>query len=307
MRTARLSTRSLLLAVLGVLTGCATPDRAPIRIGAWNIEWLGSPNRRSGPARGHAQTPEALADYILAANVDILGLEEVSRNAEDGSWTNDTLKQAFEIVERENGGDWRQRLYPSRSGRNQLCGIAWNAARVDALGEARKICAPDERSTQSKIVWSRPPHGQMFSAGHGLNDFVVVTVHMKSNYGGDFSAHRAREGETLVESLPRVFADPDVVIIGDFNCGSHEEPAIQAIAGAGFVDLNADDTATNWHYGPLDRAFVPADQPEFADHFFEVLSNSFFDARGVTAEAFKVTHSDHWMVITQVEVGDDDD
>jgi hypothetical protein len=302
-----------------LLTGCEAPQKRPpmgpltaaqyepIRVGAWNIEWLGMPERRSGVAKGQLQTPEALAEYILAADIDILGLEEIKIDAADGSDTSAALRQAFAVVEQSGGGQWQHRLFATNYGRDQCTGIAWDAARVTPLDEPRIVTNPSQTSTEGRQLWSRPPRGLMFSAGAGLTDFVVVVIHMKSDYGGDFSQHRGEEAKRLVRDLPSAFDDPDVVIIGDANCDTHDEPAVVAITGAGFVDLNAQDVETHWRYGALDRAFVPADQPEFARQCFEVLSDSFFRAHDLTVEDFKVHYSDHFMVITEVDVMQDDD
>jgi hypothetical protein len=309
----------VLAAVLLLAAGCAAPQKAtpagpaiavrhePIRVGAWNIEWLGTPQRRSGPAKDRLQTPEALAEYILAADVDVLGLEETKIDAEDGTDTNRVLQQALAIVEEQRGGHWQHRLFPASYGRDQCTGIAWDAARVTPLDDPRVATNPNQTSAQGKPLWSRPPRGLVFSAGRGLTDFVVVVIHMKSDYGGDFAAHRSEEAQHLVRDLPDVFDDPDVMIIGDTNCGSHDEPAIVTLTAAGFVDLNAQDVETHWRYGALDRVFVPADQPEFARQCFEVLSGSFFGARDLTVEDFKVRYSDHFMVISEVDVMPDDD
>lgn len=282
-------------------------QRLAIRVGAWNIEWLGTPASRSGPAKRHAQNAEDLAEYILAADVAILGVAEVARNADDGTWTNVTLSAAFRLVEKQTGGRWKHRLFPAHTGRNQLCGIAWDASRVTPIGEARAVSMPDERSAQNKPIWSRPPYGMMFSAGDALTDFVVIMIHMKSNYGGSFGPHRGEEAAALVRDLPSAFTDPDVLIIGDANCAAHDEPAIRNLESAGFVDLNAGDIDTHWRYGPLDRAFVPADQPEFAGRVFDVLDESFRGPRGLSETDFKTRYSDHYMIITEVTVMPDDD
>lgn len=309
----------VLLVTLVLLAKCTSPRKhatpitptvprhESIRVGAWNIEWLGTPERRSGPAKSQARTPDNLAEYILAADVDILGLEEIRIDAEDGSDTNALLTGALAIVAEERGGHWQHRLFPTHYGGDQCCGIAWDAARVTPIDEPRVVTDPDERSSQGKMLWSRPPRGLMFSAGEGQTDFVVVVIHMKADYQGDFSRHRGEEAQHLVADLPDVFADPDVLIIGDANCGTHEEPAVTTITAAGFVDLNAHDVATHWRYGALDRAFVPADQPEFARQCFEVLSESFFTTHQQTANLFKINYSDHFMVITEIDVMPDDD
>lgn len=285
----------------------ATGKHPALRVGAWNIEWLGSPQRRSGPARDQPRTPEALAEYILAADVDILGLEEIRIDAPDGSDRNALISAALRLVEQQRGGRWEHRLFPARGRREQCCGVAWDTTRVRPVGQPRIITAPQQQSVQGRTLWSRPPRGWLFTAGEGLTDFVLIVIHMKSNYGGDFARHRAQEAETLLAELPLAFSDPDVLIIGDANCSSHAEPAVVALTAGGFVDLNADDRQTHWRYGPLDRAFVPAEQPEFARRYFEVLSDSFLGARKLTVRDFKVRYSDHFLIVTEIDVGADDD
>jgi hypothetical protein len=314
--------RSLLLAgtlAISLVAGCTAPPKQaaprpaetaalePLRVGAWNIEWLGTPQRRSGPARNHLQTPEALAEYILAADVDLLGLEEIKIDAADGSDTNSVLTAALEIVEEERGGRWRQRLFRTSYGRDQCCGIAWDETRVTLTAERLAIRGPAKTSTQGKMLWSRPPRALLFSAGAGLTDFVVIVIHMKADYRGDYAQHRAEEARRLVRDVPQAFSDPDVVILGDANCESHAEPAVARIVAAGFVDLNRHDANTHWRYGALDRVFVPADQPEFARQCFEVLSDGFIVDHDLTATEFKTNYSDHFMVITEIDVLADDD
>ncbi len=279
----------------------------PLRIGAWNIEWLGQPENRSGPARGYQQTPEDLADYILAARVDVLGLAEIEQDDPAGGMTNSILGAALERVGAQSGGSWQHRLFPARSGRNQLCGIAWDRTRVVAVGEPVLIPTPQRDSSQGRPLWSRPAWGQVFSCGPGLTDFVVVMVHMKSDYGGDFAEHRGEEAYWLLAGLPRAIHDPDILIVGDLNCNDNEEPAIRRLVAGGFVDLNAADQPTHWRYGPLDRVLVPTGQPEFAEAGFEVLAGPYLEARGLSAEDFKVRFSDHFLVVTEIPVQADDD
>jgi hypothetical protein len=279
----------------------------PLRIGAWNIEWLGEPQNRSGPARNHQQSPEDLADYILAAGVDVLGLAEIRQDDPAGGMTSSILTAALERVGAQTTGSWRHRLFPARSGRNQLCGVAWDTTRVVAVGDPVLVPTPQQHSSQGKPLWSRPAYGQAFSAGPDLTDFVVVVVHLKSDFGGDFAEHRGEEAHWLLAGLPQAVRDPDILIIGDLNCDRHDEPAIRTLVAGGFVDLNAADQATHWRFGPLDRALVPADQPEFAAGPLEVFSTPYLESRGLSAEEFKVRFSDHYLVVTELRVLPDDD
>ncbi|MGE0479385.1 MAG: hypothetical protein AB7Q17_02825 [Phycisphaerae bacterium] len=292
------------------------PDRASaapiatapvVRVGAWNIEWLGVPENRSGPARNKAQKAEDLADYILASEVSILGLAEIAISNPGAGDTNDVLTAAFEIIGRKTGQQWTHELYPARSGRNQLIGLAWDAKRIAAVGDAKPATMPGDPGPGGEPLWSRPPYGRMFSAGRGLTDFVVIMIHMKSNYDGDHSEHRAAEARTLVRDLSGAFADPDVIIIGDSNTPRHTQPAISTIESAGWVDLNARDEATFWTGGALDRVFLPKTQPEFAARVFHVLRDDYLKSVNLTPREFKIRYSDHYMVITSVAVAADDD
>src|SRR3954471_14687038 len=83
-----------------------------IRIGAWNIEWLGSPSNRHGDGHNVPQSPEDLADYIIASGVDILGLEECNDNDGDKvSRTNTTITKALEVIKQKTGNTWTHRLF----------------------------------------------------------------------------------------------------------------------------------------------------------------------------------------------------
>lgn len=284
-----------------------TSGVSEIRIGAWNIEWLGTPGSRSGPAKNIAQKSESLAEYIEAAKVDVLALSEIATTVDGPPPTNDTLTAAFAEIDKRTGSHWRHQLLPARSGRNQNTGIAWNERAVTAVGKPVLLTPDKEESGQSKPLWSRPAYGQMFTMGAGKTDFVVIPIHMKSDYGGKFDAHRADEARELMEELPRRVTDGDVIIIGDSNADTHDEPAIGVFAGAGFTDLNSRDISTHTRYGALDRVFVPANQPELKGRFFEVMSDEFRSKHGLSIDEFKRNYSDHFMIVTTIAIGSDDD
>ena len=110
----------------------------------------------------------------------------------------------------------------------------------------------------------------------------------------------------LLDDLTNKFSDRDFVIIGDMNALSHSEEAVKVFVKAGFRDLNQEDLVTyiNKKYAnsPLDRAFVPAKQPEFSDSKMEV-----FKAKNMSPEEFRQKLSDHYMIRFSVKVIDDDD
>jgi len=306
-----------IMVVVFTLAGCATSSPHPeaestrsLRIGAWNIEWLDQPNRRSGPAKGVQQDAEDLADYIKASRVRVLALEEIKANAVDGSDASVTIAATLGLLNAEPGADWRQVVF--RSPRNQNVAVAWDAGVVTLLNSPEGYVVPIEpiTSAQGRTVWSRPPRALFFSAGEGLTDFVIIPIHMKSNYGGDFSVHRAAEAGVLVAALPAVeseFADQDVFIIGDTNSPNHDDESIRVFEDAGLVDLNSADVNTYWRGKALDRILVPGDQPEFASPGFEVFFDEYAGPREIDLTEFKTRWSDHQMVIFTLDVQADDD
>src|SRR5262245_16453188 len=58
-----------------------------VRLGTWNIEWLGNSGKREKPA----QDPDDLAKYIRASKVDLLGLNEITHDVEGDEPRNKTL------------------------------------------------------------------------------------------------------------------------------------------------------------------------------------------------------------------------
>lgn len=295
--------RKLLLALL-----LATAAQAEeIRIGAWNIEWLGRPDMRSGPSANVNQTPDDVSAYIEASGVDVLSLEEICVEADH---QNSTLRTALARLSQRTGNRWKHVLFPKKGGEaTQWTGLAWNTARVQAVGEPFKLPVRNV-SSDGFNLWKRHPQGMQFSAGPGKTDFVLVPLHLKSNRrddpGDNPAKQRGQECQALVEILPLVrqhFSDQDVVLLGDTNVMNSAEPAIRSLVTAGQRNLNATDLPTTWKGpDPFDRIFPPVRQPEFAHSQLRI-----FKPAGFSPTQFKVRLSDHYMVTIQVRVGSDDD
>ncbi len=294
---------------------------ATLRIGTWNIEWLGKPEDRSGPAKGVAQKPEDLADLIAQSGVSVLAVEEVVSRERGLPIRSRELEATMDLLEKQRAGHWHYVLFPGRNDGDQLTGVMWNQDAVTALNTADnpwnqtsdkpyELPIPKGRGPTGSSLWNRPPHAMKFSGGTGKSDFVVVIVHMKADYNGDFAAHREKEAESLVDALPavrRAFHDQDIVILGDSNCTGDHEPAIIDLEKAGFYDTNSAHAKTHWRGGTMDRIMTPSGQPEFARHNFEVFSETYMKKRGLSPKEYKTKFSDHYMVVTTIDIGDDDD
>lgn len=317
--------------VTGVLHGADPAPPRDVRIGAWNIEWLGKADERSGPARGVAQSAADIADYIVFADVSILGLCEIVPEREGTRLRNRVLEEALALVEKRTGERWEYALFPGHPQSEQMIGAAWSTAdatAMDAEGNvwdqredrAWRVPLPrSERGPTGSPLWARTPHAMRFVLGKGVTDIVLVTVHMKADYNGDFAAHRAREAAVLADAWPTIAAEfagskgpeRDIVIAGDTNCVQAVEPALAEFARVGLVDLatrgGSTPPATHWRDGSMDRVLVPRDQPEFGGSRFEVVSERYLRERGMDNREFKRRLSDHFMVVTTLQTRDDDD
>lgn len=288
---------------------CVEVSAQDVRIGAWNIEWLGVPGNRGNIGRNVAQQPADLADYIIASGVVVLGLEEVSDNGTTPN-TNKSLAAALDIVRQRTGQSWRHVLFPKSSGRDQHIGVAWNATRVSMVGSPAKIAVP--ATVQGAHIWDREPYAVKFSFGNGKTDIVVIVLHMKANTGGKSTPQRKREleAQTLVAALPALRSalhDQDIVLIGDTNILEFSERADRIYRDAGFRDLNSADMPTHMDGGAFDRAFVPS-QREFDNVVTEVIfDTAYLSSKNLSRNTFRKRFSDHFMAITRVTVMADDD
>ncbi len=286
-----------------------------VRIGAWNIEWLGQPDKRYGKSQGSIQTAQDLADYIIAARIEALALEEICPTnlndpqaydpETDGPLDNETLRSALEIVSKRTKSEWTFRLFPSTGttrSTNQLTGIAWNTTKLTVLGDSWPVINFEKNQTWT---WYRPPWATAFSTGEGMTDLIIIPIHMKASK--ESSPRRAREAEDLVQALSEFEGDPDIMIIGDSNVHKPDEEALAIYKAAGFIDLNRRGQSTHVGEVPLDRVFIPHDQPEFSKKFFHVFSKPYMARRRLKPTDFAIRYSDHYMVITTVQAGEDDD
>ncbi|MFI4874495.1 MAG: lamin tail domain-containing protein [Blastopirellula sp. JB062] len=283
---------------------CAPASADVIQVGSWNIEWLGKPEKRKNPPQLSAD----IAAEIAASGVDVLALQEICNNFSTHERIgNKTLDDVCAILNRRSGNQWKYELFPKRDpyATEQLTGVAWNESRVRRVGDAMRI-KPIDLPNDDFVTWDRQPYAAKFSSGEGKTDFVVIPIHMKSNYGDSVSRmrkHRAAEAKALIEQLPnvrRTFGDDDLIIIGDTNALSADEEGLQALVKAGFRDLNSADRSTHVKDDPFDRAFVPQNQPEFANAR-EVVHY------GRNGRDYRKKLSDHYLISFQILAGKDDD
>ncbi len=322
--------------VCGIVVMASWPTSAQdagnqLRIGALNIEWLGRPSSRGGPAKNLAQDPKDLAAFFKASGVSILALEEIEDD--DGvaeTYTNKTLDATCKVLNEGGKANWKYRLFAKHpEGEHltwQLVGLAWNESVVSAVKTADgqesyrlklEVPAGVKVGAPGKPPFERWATAMKFSAGKDKTDVVVIPVHFKSNKpaftGQDTAAQREVEAKMLLTALPDVkkkFSEDDIIIIGDSNYLNKNESAEVALIAAGFVDLNSADQITfisEVYKNPFDRAFVPNPQgnpkaKEFKNSKLDVFHHPTFN----DAE-YRKKISDHRMIRITVDVMADDD
>lgn len=291
----------LLCICYGQLLSVPSPADDYIKVGAWNIQNLGD--------RTLGQFPAALAEHILVADLDVLALEEIwDTDGDAGKITNGKLDDTFQRVNEDAGHDWTYVLFPKRDPEElrQHVGVAWNRQRVQLVGEPLKIAVEYANAETFK----RTPYAVKFQVRAGASDFVLIPLHLKSNLPveglPDTVEIRAAEAAALVAHLDAVrshFSDQDLILLGDLNCLKADEPALQILTAAGFLDLNNEDAITyrtTQYLSPFDRILVPKEQSEFR------YSEQYILTPARSRQHFN-RYSDHFLVLTALRVLSDDD
>ena len=306
-----------LMACFLAFTASSVLGQDRIRVGAWNIETLGSPESRDylrkSPSNGYgvARKPRELADLIEALRLDVLALSEIDdTKAGDGTATNRVLDEAFGILNHRDGNDWTYRLFPKRIRRHssQHTGLAWNRRRIRAVGRRFRVPVTDVTSRRF-FEWDRHPHAMKFTRGRGRTDFVVIPIHMKAGRNEAAVKQRRSEAEALVRELSEIqdhFQDQDIILIGDFNMLRRTEPAGRVYRRkGGLFDLNYSDRSTHIADLPFDRCYIPRTQRE--NEFAAVTQVRIVAPPPAAERRFRRQFSDHWPIVLEFAEQADDD
>ena len=277
-----------------------------IKLGSFNIERCGS--------RTPGQQPIAIAEHIDLSGANILALQEIdvtdteaddAATPEDETKRNSVLDTVFALLNAEGDTEWKYELFENRTpgDTSQLCGVAWNAKVINR--DTPAFAVPITGSNSDRI-WDRRPHAVKFQY-QDKTDFVLIPVHMKSNFGSAAQGRRIRklEAEALVSKLDDVadhFDDEEIIVGGDTNILDQDEQSAMEFADADYRDTNSLDKTTFIGSGsgaPFDRFFV-ADKQLFR-----------FARQYILKAAEPVAHdtflSDHEMILLAFRVREDND
>lgn len=270
-----------------------------VQIGAFNV--LNYFITLTGPDARGARTPEQfekqaekIVPAIEALGAEIVTLMEIEDTDSTGATPGDADQALADLVQRLNsevGFDkWSyvplpEELYAVDRDviRN---GIIYQHGVVQPVGDSTGLV--------DESVWynAREPIAQTFSIDG--DRFTVVANHFKSKSPGQptgdnvdsgdgqgaWNGDRVRQAESLAEfaaALRQQSGDDDVLLLGDFNAYSQEDP-IEVLRGEGFIDLG--ETFDEGRYS----------------YVFDEMSGSLDHALATGALAAKVTDLTHWNI-----------
>jgi hypothetical protein len=279
------------------LTQEAAVPKDVIRIGSWNLAWLGPSNHTPAERR----SAEDLAQYIARSGAAIISLQLVGETTGSPN-KNATLNEVVHILFSEGQGDWEYALFPSQyKDRSDFTGILWNRRLVWPVAQAYAINVPRvQKALDETLLWERLPYAMKFATGR--NQFVLIPVHTHASALPDADiSHRVHEVRLLagqLEDVRKHFDEKNIILAGDFNTVGSNETTVVILEKQGFRDCNSNDELTYISGAPFDRMFVPKDQPEF--------STSKQIKRvpwpGISLDEFRRRLSDHYLITLDMRI-----
>ncbi|MDQ3790081.1 MAG: ExeM/NucH family extracellular endonuclease, partial [Actinomycetota bacterium] len=229
-----------------------------IKVASFNVlnyfVHFGGDARGADDEAGLAKQEAKIVSAISALDADVIALEEIENSVRfEANDPQMALKRLVDALNAKDGaGTWDYvrspaNLPPPAQQDVITTAIIFKPASVTPQGESRTI--------NDETVWfnAREPIAQTFTAGQVT--FTVVANHMKSKSSSDsatgdnadagdgqgaFNGDRVRQAQSLtafVDSLKASSGSDDVIILGDFNAYTHEDP-MQVFYDASLEDIS---------------------------------------------------------------------
>ncbi|HYQ64952.1 ExeM/NucH family extracellular endonuclease [Actinophytocola sp.] len=229
-----------------------------IRIASFNVlnyfVHFGGDARGADDEAGLAKQEAKIVSAISALGADVVALEEVENSIRfEANDPQKALKRLVAALNAKDGaGTWDYvrspaNLPPASQQDVITAAVIFKPGSVTPSGESRTI--------NDETVWfnAREPIAQTFTAGG--EKFTVVANHMKSKSPSDsatgdnadagdgqgqFNGDRVRQAHSLitfVDQLKASSGSDDVMVLGDFNSYTQEDP-MKVFYDAGFQDVS---------------------------------------------------------------------
>lgn len=298
MKNARLL--SLALSLLAASLSAQATTAAPLKIGTWNLEFLGAPGdfRNKLPLRDDADF-QKIGEKVRALGVSVLAVQEICGEA------------PLQKVAAGAGPSWRVLLGTTGAWDNspvsQNIGFLYDSARLDLLFAEELLSLP--REAEGTPIFHRIPVTAGFRDRITGFDFRLVTVHLKAGQKAPDLKKRELEATLLKGWLDTLLAnareDQDIAVLGDFNStyGDAPQTILEKDHKLHYL-APKQPTPTIMHFPE------PIDQVVPANGFGELRGDSFavgggFD--GMKPEDWRKIYSDHFPVSVTVDARADED
>lgn len=217
-----------------------------VRVGSMNVlSYFTTLNERGAKSPAELQRQrDKLVAAIVALDADALGLMEI----ENGS---NALPNLVDAINANIGTGTYAAIESTQQGTDAIkVAVIYKPARLTPVGEAE---FPPVTRSDGGVSVSRPSLAQRFTVRDGGAGFWMVVNHLKSKSRcpadtnsadrdagqGCWNATRVRQAKAIARwanALGERFAQPNMLILGDFNATLEEDP-IRALAANGFEDL----------------------------------------------------------------------
>lgn len=267
-----------------------------LRIGTWNLEWLGIDDRGGLPPRD-ATDYQKLGDKVRSLGVAVLAVQEIGGEA------------PLQRVAAAAGPAWRVVLGTTGGieGKPQNVGFLYDSGTVELLQAEELVQLPREQD--GVPIFNRLPVTACFRAKATGFDFRAITVHLKAGQKAQDEQKRRLEASLLhdwIAGLQQASAeDQDIVVLGDFNSTYGTDPQLALERGGSLQYLQpAAPTPTIMHFPePIDQVAVAPGFDELGRTSFTVHGG--FD--GMEKDAWRKTYSDHFPVTVTITAANDTD
>ena len=265
----------------------AAPDPGgDLQVGSFNVLnyfiTFGGPDDRGAPnAAEFAQQGAKIVEAINGLGAEVVSLQEIQDTSDEASADPDTAVETLVAALNEDAGTerWAAVPAPVPYGNTDEIRVAliYQPAAVEPVGAS--VAFPDPAFANARV-----PVAQTFQAEHEV--FTVVANHFKSKSCGGatgpnadqgdgqscFNADRIAQAEAelrFVEQLRQSSGDDDVLVTGDLNSYTREDP-IDVLTGGGLVNLLERELAATDRYsfvfdgsqGVLDHALATSSLAE---------------------------------------------
>lgn len=206
-------------------------------------------------AAGFAKKTNAIVNAVITINADVYAFCELEAKPI-------ILKQLVDSLNKRVGKtryayvvetiDEDPESYTSAN--NLKSGFVYRADKVRTIGESSAASTANYYKNVMRV--------QAFEDIASGERFVLSMNHFKAKDSSEDQGNSKRvlSAESLIKALKKVSVDPDILVMGDFNCTKGEEP-ITMIINAGYEEQLLRFSETAWSY-------CYSSDPQLIDHVF---------------------------------------